>query len=176
MLLLIRDPWPSDVPSLMEIAMKSKDDAWPIANALHRYGLRGVPLMQPLPDDLAQRKVPLNGLPDWQSKDYIPALLKGLKTIAGDRVSIEEGLLAEDLRGPVQRSLIQTSYSFSHGLQEAVGIPMDPHAGCMDLGNRVQYFVEQGQVYICSSRTAMQRWLVWWNALAPEFRNTQRFR
>jgi hypothetical protein len=52
--LLIRDPWPTDVPALLEHLGSGTSHAWAFVKALQRYKIHSRPVHQDLPEDLAE--------------------------------------------------------------------------------------------------------------------------
>ena len=56
--LLIRDPWPTDVPVLFSILEKGTPNEWAFAKAFQRYNIQGRPVHQDLPKEF--NDIPLN--------------------------------------------------------------------------------------------------------------------
>jgi hypothetical protein len=170
MRMLIRDPWPSDVPRLMGAMKNSRADCWTIVNGLFRYKLKSIPFRQAVPGRLADKSVAFIMPQDFGSDQFLWDILGSMKRVAGASLVLEDGLLQSGLWGYSRigyggGNAGPKEVPFAKILDEIVGA--NATFSYCDLGNRIQYFVEDGAVHICSSRTAKDRWLKWWD-MQPE--------
>ncbi len=165
MRLLVRDPWPSDVPFLMSVMAKSKDDCWAIVNGLFRYELRDIPFRGTVPKHLAAKTVKFTQPDDFDSKEFLWHILKSMQKVAGKSLVLEHGLLKRNLWGYTRSGYgggnAGVKEEFFGSLLSDI-VESDHTSSYCNLGNRMQYYVQNGKVYICSSRAATQRWLAWW--------------
>jgi hypothetical protein len=173
MRLLIRDPWQSDVPVLMKVMEEFEDDCWTIVNGLFRYKLKDVPFRQPVPKSIAQMKVNFIMPENWTTDEFLWDILTAMKKVAGDSLILEKGLQQTSLWGYEKigyggGNAGPKEVSFVILLNDIVGA--DDIFSYTDLGNRIQYYVDGNQIYICSSQTAKKRWLAWWREQSFEFK------
>ncbi|MEM0967191.1 MAG: hypothetical protein AAGJ81_13685 [Verrucomicrobiota bacterium] len=169
--LLMRDPWPYDVPFLFEALQESEGSAWPISKALFRYNLQDIPFRQ-------KDQIYATGL--METKITIPAggnlndLLANMERESSGAIVVEDGLLDAWLLGwePGNGSWrfggdghSKSSVAKILGRYVGQGKPFD----YVDLGNRVDWFAYRGGVFICSASSMKDRWLQWWQA------NTHRY-
>ena len=174
MLLLRRNPWPSDFPLLMEVMKNSQSDCWSIVNGLFSYRLQDIPFQQPVPERLATKRVTFFQPEDFCSDEFFWDILKGMKKIGGDLLVLEAGLLQKRLwgvgcSGYGEGNKGSKTESFAEIFNEIVDANHGLSYGF--LGNRIQYFVEDGIVHICSSQSAKVRWLKWWDEQSAEYKS-----
>ncbi|MDP2922163.1 MAG: hypothetical protein Q8O30_00375 [Candidatus Omnitrophota bacterium] len=153
--LLMRDPWPSDVPQLLKILQGQTPNAWAFVKLLQRYEIDSAPVHQKLPKDLAEVKLRENL--DWKNEEELfKKLVDAIKEVAGDRFIIEQGLLEKYLKSQ------ESSGHF--GKDFGLGGALDSLTGCsyVWLGNKLEYYYENGEIHLCSIETARQRWLDWY--------------
>lgn len=174
MLMLIRDPWPSDVPRLMEVMSSSPSDCWTIVNGLFRYHLKNIPFHQAIADQLANKPVLFVRPEDYDSDQFFWDILESMKAVAGKSLVLEDGLLQKKLWG-----YSHIAFGGGYAGQEEEGfakllndvVMSNPTFSYCNLGNRIQYFVDDGIVHICSSATAKIRWLKWWDTQSKEYKS-----
>ena len=174
MSLLARDPWASDVPVLMNVMKQSHSDCWTVVNGLFRYHLRDVPFHQPVPGELAKRMIRFNQPADFGSDEFLWGILKAMKASAADRLVVEDGLLGTSLWGYSRigyggGNAGPKEEEFTKLLNDIAGA--DQTFSYCDQGNRIQYYVTDGKVYICSALNAKRRWLDWWDNQPPAYKN-----
>ena len=173
MRMLIRDPWPSDVSQLMKVMKNSHADCWTIVNGLFRYNLKDIPFRQSVPDRLTTKPVEFTQPQDFCTDEFFWEILRSIKKAGGGSLVVEDGLLQRRLWGhgcsgygggntglkqvpfaDILNQIVESNSTFSY----------------CNLGNQLQYFVEDGTVHICSSQTAKSRWLKWWDGQPEEYK------
>ncbi|MAN28747.1 MULTISPECIES: hypothetical protein [Mesonia] len=155
--LLMRDPWQSDVPILMDAMQKSINDSWTIVNALIRYIDKDAPIQNEINDSLKQRIIEFKTPDDICDKEFIPNILKSIKSNLSESVYIEKELFKQNLNG-----YSCTGFQSGRFGELIKDITNNNVFNYCSLGYKVQYYVEDNKVYICSSETAKKRWLDWW--------------
>ena len=170
--LLKRDPWPADVPAMIDALTRVKEECPLTLNALSRYplppgkrpintlgasGLDGMTIRFTLP-----RK--------YTDRDYVRIAIESIKASLSNRVDVEEGLLDQ----------ISTSSTYGNpepkewigDLNKLMESISDLHApfDYASPGRGVYYYAE-GELYdqdhpptlhFCSAATARKRLLSWW--------------
>jgi hypothetical protein len=155
--LLMRDPWASDVPILMDAMQKSNNDSWTIVNALIRYLPNEGPIQNEINENLKYRVIEFNTPDDICNKKFIPNILQAINNNLPEFVSIEENLLKKNLKGYSCKGFQ------SSNLEKLIkDITNNNVFNYCSLGCKVQYYVKGDKIYICSSETAKNRWLDWW--------------
>ncbi|MEM1221683.1 MAG: hypothetical protein AAGH40_02895 [Verrucomicrobiota bacterium] len=169
--LLMRDPWPYDVPFLFEALQEAEGSAWPISKALFRYNLQDIPFRQ-------KDQIHVAGL--MEMKITIPAggnlndLLANMEKETSRAIVIEDGLLDAWLFGSEPGNGSWRFGGDGHSKSSVAKI-LERYVGegkpfnYTDLGNRVDLFAYRGGVFICSPSSMKDRWIQWWQA------NTHRY-
>ena len=178
--LLLRDPWQADVPRIFTALNQSKGDCWPLVNGITNYQIAGLPLHQRIPAEI-------NGLPikvpplKQEGKLFnfhIPyqeqflGVLLNIRKSGNPAVSIEDTLFHSRLWGnswtefEEENSITEGAHKLTLGSFMRMVTEVDYNS----LGSRVQYFVSDQQLTICSTATARNRLLVWWNQQSPEMK------
>jgi len=153
--LLVRDPWPSDVPRLLTILRGDTPHSWAFIKALQRYHISDPPVHQRLPKALAD--LPCDG--EWEmgksEHGYHETLVAALVQAADRRLSVERGLLRLDLWGDMRWTACLAGSRFGSVLEWLTG------CGHCYLGSKLEYYLEAGRVHVCSMSTARRRWIEW---------------
>ena len=89
---------------------------------------------------------------------FIPSILQTIKNTLPESVLIEKDLVNKNLNG-YGCSGFQSSI-FEDLLKDLTNNTIFNYC---DLGFKLQYYIENGTIHICSSETAKKRWLTWWN-------------
>jgi hypothetical protein len=144
-----------------------------MVNGLFRYSLKGIPFRQQVPDKLALKPVAFVLPEDFGSDQFFWEILTSIKRVGGDSLVLENGLLERRLwgystKGYGSGNAGPKAMAFADLLNDIV--ESEPTFSYCDLGNRIQYFVEDGIVHVCSSKTAKERWLKWWDAQSEEYK------
>jgi ankyrin repeat protein len=165
--LLIRDPWPTDLPVLLGLLGSGTPNDWAFAKALQRYDIADAPVHQHLPPALAAvGKTPpqpvgngvyVSGMrTSVSSKDggFKSGRLEALKkmpevVLDGDLVPSE--LWDEDDAGSCDESL-------------ETALRVLTECDYCWLGDRLEYYVAEGKVHLCGMKSARSRWLAWYRA------------
>ncbi len=147
--LLIRDPWPSDVPYLVEFLKASNEvDSWKVVKALQRYKVSERPLHQEFDSGTkASMSVRFHN-------DYIQEMLKALSTKEAN-VVVSKGLDSDSLLGDVQISDGNTFGRPEELLEELTRCGFDY------FGFKVEYYLKNKSAILCNIDEAKTRWLQW---------------
>jgi hypothetical protein len=175
--LLMRDPWKSDVPYLFEILQSEagEETCWPIVNSLNRYRISELPITNHLTDSLQGLSIRLkveneNVLePDFNFTGQIKEALKEFRNRHPNKINVEEKLFADEL-SKYYRTKLASSLSISNFLR-SLAIAQNYPFSYLDIGCKIQYYLENGRLYFCTINTARQRLINWWKALSVEEKN-----
>ena len=165
--LLMRDPWSSDVQILMDAMQKSNNDSWTIVNSLMRYQLSDIPFHDSIPTELRKIQIEYATADDICSEEFFWNILKAIKIGLKDNVRIEESLFLTNLWGYSCSGYNRHDFQ---GLLDDI-VENDQLFNYCDLGNKIQYYVENDIIFLCSSMTAKKRWIEWWNQQTIEYKN-----
>jgi hypothetical protein len=169
MRLLIRDPWKSDIPFIIETLKSCKTDCWSLINGLTRYKMESPPIHQMIPEYI--QKISVNPKYATESRNeldhYFEAQIKEVLTcfrqLKNKDIMIEETLFKSKLIGD-----FSSSYGSPVSIQELFNLlDLSTYSS---LGSRVQYYVDDNKLFICSTETARQRLLSWWTSQTSEQR------
>lgn len=160
--LLIRDRWNSDVPKIIDVMQNSKSDCWAVVNLSLAYGLTGIPIHQEIPEKFKQGTVRVIG------KDFTDEQLQGilynLKQLKYSDVNIEDTLFHSPLWDYPRRGFSTdrlsnpvSSVSIADFLEDVTDI------GYLEHGSRIQYYIKDDSLFICSQSTAKRLLLNWWD-------------
>ena len=171
--LLIRDPWLSDVPKLFEFIEICKSDCWYMVNMLLRYEIEKFPLQQIIPEHIGKAVVPIQrigkykkgGVFDYEAQFH--GILKSIEESSNKNIRIEEALYQTELWGFSQwqiggkyiRSAKKNTIRIDFFLRNIARVDFT------FVGNKIQYFMKDDQLHICSPTTAKQMVLDFWNNL-----------
>lgn len=171
--LLNRDRHVSDIPFLFETLVKCDSDCWALNNYLTYFSL-------PLP---VNQHLQVESFRDVIEKDYTEALKKNyqnqlLPIIAKISKSnfpdilVDSTLLRSNLSGSMS-----VGYYFRYDLPFGkVTINIVDFLNTIttenyyNIGSRVQYYVENKKLHICTQTTAKARLIDWWLCMSPEER------
>lgn len=165
MVLLIRDPRTSDLPTLFHIMDSLQTDCWAITSGLLRYDLKNRPVAQDVPEKLLGTKISYAGHTNFISDGNICNALKKFSH-QYSFVTAEDTLLHYNYEMTVRigfdgnevslRSLVRfcsmTNYCF--------------------LGPNFQYDYKNGKINFCSAQTAKRLWLDWWKSQPTAYRDS----
>jgi hypothetical protein len=189
LLLLVRDPWPTDIPHLFKLLGQTDDEhCRALVNALFRYNLNNAQFGGMLPDEAQDARVFL-------------ALKDGTHELGALRVFTKE---APDERGERINQLLHTDsqviiqwrprgdrvvwkftdvseaqkrfhqYGYKLDLHPVIcnalqGEVNSPFRYC-DLDDPFNFNVNHTDVFIITPAAAKARWLTWWQAHAAEYK------
>lgn len=189
--LLKRDPWQSDVPYLFDLLNHSNTDNWAIINCLTRYNIRGIPFHEEIPEEIADIRlepllstdIPSN--PVYNDKWIRPYEKQALELVMY-LTKIENRFISVDTTLLHSRVFGNSYFSLKPGTWSVNGKKDKP--GTITLGRlfnnltdidysghnmtRIQYYIENDRIHICSTVTVKQRLLRWWNDLPLEQKNS----
>lgn len=171
--LLMRDPWQSDVPRLFEVLSKETDDdiAYPVINALKRYDIKGLSLINEIPDTISDLNIKLdfnndNGNNQLQPlEDKIKLALKQFSAQYPDKIKIDEGLYAYELTKYGGTSLDGKTTTLSDFISILHILRNDVFGYCI-MGNKLQYFYKDGALQFITIKTARKIANNWWASLS----------
>jgi len=172
--LLMRDPWQSDIPYFFEILRNETDEKliWPIINSLNRYQIQGLPLNGQLSQSLNDLEIKLlveneNVLEDdFDFNNQIKEALRGFSSGYPKLIKVEANLYDENLT-PYYKTKLSSSLSI-RGLLSSLGIEEDDPFSYMQIGCKLQYYLENGAINFCTMQTARDRLNSWWDKLTAE--------
>ena len=152
LLLLIRNPWPSDLPDIFKHLASDTPHAWTFVKALDRYGIRGAPVHQELPPAVGR----LDCYAQFEGDDKFAPVVRALKRSLRGRLVVDADL--QPTRTLERRA------SGTGILGGGVASVLEGFTGCSysDFGERIEYYTEGDEVHICSIGTARRRWLSWY--------------
>lgn len=161
MRLLIRDPWLSDVPYIMETMKNCTADCWALVNGLIRYHTESLPIHQAVPESIGSVSIklkysdPLTLEANFDFDAQIKEALDSFKRLQNPYITVENTLFDNTLTGDFT-SKFDNSISLKDFFQ------LLDFGSYSSLGSRVQYYLENGKLTICSSATAQKRLIEWW--------------
>ncbi len=168
--LLKRAPWLSDIPVIMDVFKNSDYDCWEMVNCLVMYDIVNGPLQGDIPEEI--RKCYIYVEKEHSNDiDIEKVVLNAIKEHLGGYVSIEASLFKTNLnsKGYWFRYNNRTLESI---LELYLIINDRDYLYCSHvMGNRLQYFVENDVIHFCSSETAKQRWIAWWETQSKSYKN-----
>lgn len=177
MCLLIRDPWLSDVPALFRLMGQSKSSCWSVVNSLKHYGLTNIPLSEPIPDKIANEEIkfPYTNLSilerNYDFEAQMQQLLKAIKSLHNPNIQIETSLFGMKLWGNIKykingQVLDKNTLTTTVGAFLSQVVSKDSNrtlaSEFSDTGNKIQYFITNDMLFICSANTAKTKLLNWW--------------
>ena len=165
--LLIRDPWQSDVPYLIDALEKGGADDWALVNSLVRYRVTELPIQQPIPTDIGTELIKVPKF-HWR-RDFRLAANEQMQQVVGQirklqpvYITVEDFLEQEPLWGSTA-SVSERKLSIREFLYRRTEVDY------LMIGSRLHYFVDKEGVTMCTTPTARKRLLAWWHAQTPAF-------
>ncbi len=157
--LLIRDRWKSDIPAYMEILKSYQGEMWPIVNACIS-DIPEIPLHQEIPKRFNSVMLKVidkdSSLFDFNI-DYSGQAIEALNEIKGKpHIHIDTALFDSKLWDKHQKISQREPFSLSSFLYRMTG------GGYISNGSQLQYYVKNGDLYICASHQAKEIILDWW--------------
>ena len=170
--LLMRDPWQSDVPCVLEALQQGGPDDWALVNSLVRYRVAGLPIQQPIPADIGTEliKAPkINRRLDFEqaAAEQAQQLVSRIRKLQPVYITVEDSLEQVPLLG-YRSSVFERKLTIQDFLYRMTEVDY------LQTGSRLHYFVDKEGLTICSTLVARKRVLTWWHAQTPAFR--QQFR
>ena len=167
MRLLIRDPWTSDIPYVIETMKSCKTDCWSLVNGLTRYKINNPPIHQAIPDSIREISINLKYTnqsvleSNFDFDGQIKEALDSFRHLKNKNILIEDTLFKSQLIGD-----FSSKYGSPLSVQEFFRLlDFDNYTS---LGSRVQYYIAGDKLYICSAETARRRLIEWWTNLAAD--------
>ena len=189
--LLKRDPWQSDVPYLFELLNHSKEDNWSVINCLTRYNIRAIPFHEKIPMEIANIRLEpslkttvslnLNYDDNWTMPFEMQAseMVTYLLNMKNKSILVDTTLLHAKIFGSSYFDLKPGAWSVNGKIEKAGTITLNRmFDNLMEVeysgsnGMRIQYYMENNRLNICTTITAKQRLLTWWKSLPPEQKNS----
>jgi len=172
--LLMRDPWLSDVPELINYLSieKNIEFTWPVVKALIRYHPPHFCIGQSI-NELAQNYTITN--PEYASYHLDDAIFNTATKnslrlfedtyphfIHVEPILFEQVLVGNDRSGSNETvSLIEFMRDHNTGIVDLFSVQSSYTA----LGSRFVHYLEDDQLYFCSMETAQKRIVDWWSQL-----------
>ncbi len=178
MSLLVRDPWPSDLPDIMDAMQQCQSDCVFFVNGLFRYRLADIPFWQHLPASAEHIRVYF--MADLQGA--APPLLLGImserKSIPSHEHVSNNIVISQATLEPNRRVW---EWRYERPADEVLTL-LDGRKIVSLLGDLLripktlsslvlysllsffpfQYFIEGEELFLCSPQGAKQRWLDWY--------------
>ena len=107
--------------------------------------------------------------PDFNFTGQIKEALKEFRNRHPNKINVEEKLFADEL-SKYYRTKLASSLSISNFLR-SLAIAQNYPFSYLDIGCKIQYYLENGRLYFCTINTARQRLINWWKALSVEEKN-----
>jgi len=180
MKLLVRDPWQSDVPKLFSAL--NTTSYWYILNGLMHYNLyKDLPIHQKIPKDLASTKIrfPYSAIDAFDTnfdvEKQMHDVIKSIKSQNNSRIHVDDLLLAGNVWGDIRSEIDGKRVNkgqWEITLEDFLSTVTTEGRGSINfsygqIGNKIQYYVENNNIYICSPATIKPRLLNWW-AVQPD--------
>lgn len=181
--LLMRDPWQSDVPAYFDLLAKPSENSWVLVNAMKLQKLPGLPLQQ---KQIIPKKI---------GETTFPYPRVNRRTRVEEKQAIDEGKLGsddeqilgilkfiKDMKRPdiqVEDALFHTNafwgrWSTEFGCKNCIGVGGEVLSVATFLDNteesRIQYYLNENGLTICTSESARQIITEWWNAQSDAFK------
>jgi len=158
--LLLRDPWQSDVPNLFKNIYEAPS-AWYIVSALGHYNLTDYPLNGPVPENIQNLTYDLGNAKNLNEQLYnaIYSIKQSLTPLidVDDQIFTYKSLWGNDqfgLDGIYYGSNKNTIAKLLHSITSIeYGI----------VGSKINYFVKDNKLYLCSPEKSREVILKWWN-------------
>lgn len=165
LLLIMRDPWLTDIPDLMEYLSEPTNESANILSALQRYSFNGQPLGQKLPKKTFERKIKVRHkkMGEHLYESYDMQSLIGLKQTLKNKVVIDDEILQSEewkqfYEYSKSDSLKTIKYKTGYTL---IDLTNSTFSYCR-FSNRFFYKYEDGIIYIFGHKGARKIWLEWW--------------
>lgn len=174
MSLLLRDPWQSDVPRLFTTIASDKF-AWYVTSGLNQYQLDNYPLDGTVPKNINKIKVrfPNRFISDNYSI-ILGALIDSIKSLNNPSIKVDSELLNykyKRLWGNVEIGLAGDSNSQISVFMILSCIVKQRFWDYGMIGSKINYYVKDNVLYLCSPQTSREIVLNWWNAQSREYKN-----
>ncbi|GAA4048316.1 hypothetical protein GCM10022409_38420 [Hymenobacter glaciei] len=181
--LLMRDPWQSDVPNYFTLLAKPSDNSWILVNALKLQNLPGLPIQQErnIPKRISETVFPYprvihrtrleEKVAAEESKlssddEQILGILQAIKSLNRPDIHVENALFHE--------KKFWGRWSTEFGCKNCIGVGGEVLSIATFLENidesRIQYYLNAEGLTICTSETARQLLVEWWNAQSDAFK------
>ncbi len=163
--LLKRDPWPADVPAIMDALATVKGDCPWTLNALLRYPLSKRPIDSGGSNVTIRFTKPMQ----YTDRDFVRLAIEGIKEINSIKVVVEDGMLEQipvsgSMGNPAPKKWEGTLDKLLSEIKD-----LSPTADFVQSGRGVYYQFdlpsgnESGSVlHFLTAASAKKRWLEWW--------------
>lgn len=163
-LLLMRDPWLSDLPELIKCLETENKDGSNILNALYRYTFEGKPINQKITDTIFAKefKVATPGYADVETY----ALIKFQQELG------ESFLVDKDITETEKWKKCKTNSSVNNAPEQILSFDFlalsDSMFSYCGSDTPVTYIYRNHQVEVIGTRKCRQVWLDWWSGLSAK--------
>ncbi|MBC8127896.1 MAG: sel1 repeat family protein [Gloeobacteraceae cyanobacterium ES-bin-144] len=162
-MLLKRDPWPADVPAIMEALAVVKDDCPRTLNALLRYPLA----KRPVDTGFNGMGVSFTIPKQYTVRDFVRLAIEGIKANSWVRVEVEDGMLEQIPVHGYRQSREPTKWEGTLDKLLAEIKDLTPVFDFDNPGREVYYYLEtsgedKSVLHFLTAASAKKRWLEWW--------------
>jgi hypothetical protein len=161
LLLIMRDPWPTDIPYLMDCLSNGENESSNILSALQRYNFDSKPLGQKIPDNILTKEIKIitNEPFSRQPIHDMIALKKELENIV---IIDSEILMSKEWNIGEQSLNINSVQSEQQSVGTVIEFLTDSVFSYTYFGNRYFYIYQDGIITIFGPKKAKEIWLNWW--------------
>jgi tetratricopeptide (TPR) repeat protein len=171
--LLKRDPWPADVPSIMDALSAVKSDCAYTMNALKRYHLERMPIDTTAGIGLSANQVSFTVPVEYNDREFVALALNAIKSSVKDKLVVEKGV--------IERLTLDHKYGTNSPYEWTGNIgklldAMTDYEEPFDYeeeGRPVFYYGEGSDenetLHICTPATAKKRLLDWWRKTGKDW-------
>jgi len=107
--------------------------------------------------------------PDFDFNGQIKEALRAFKKRYPGKIEVEEKLFSDEL-SKYYKTKMSGTLSIGYFLNSLAIARNDPFS-YLDIGCKIQYYVEDKVLYFCTINTARERLVNWWKALPVEEKN-----
>jgi hypothetical protein len=166
--LLIRDRWKSDIPVCMNILKYGSGEMSPIVN-ICISDLPEIPMHEIIPERFDDVMITVTDKhPDRfdLNADYSGQMTEALNKMKNKKhIHVDSLLLNQNLWEQHQKISRKEPFSVSSFLYGMT------KCGYIENGSRLQYYIRNGELYICSSQVSKEIILNWWEQQTDSFKN-----
>lgn len=159
--LLMRDPWPTDIPYLIDCLSYAENDYLNILSALNRYNLDNKPFGQPIPEEILVKEIMISTNEPFTRQPIhdIIALQKEM----GNKVKIDDEIL-KSKEWEIGEQLLNTNIvqTEKHKVGTILEFLSNSVFSYIDFDNRFFYTYLDGKITIYGPTKAREIWLKWW--------------
>ncbi len=165
--LLIRDRWKSDIPVYMDMLKNGTGEMYPIVNACIS-DLPDIPMREDIPKKFDRMMITFKDKNPGGynfNTDYSGEMIELLHKIKDNsHIHVDTALFNPHLWGRHQKVSSDEPFTLSYFLHNIT------RCGYTENGSQLQYYVRNGNIYICSSQISSAIILDWWMQQSDAFK------